>query len=176
METLVINPKISAIFNIVKKVNNSPTGVSFVSVKEYENKANEISNYLINVGVSLENAKNKDIEYLENLDVKTLETDIDFDLLNEAKIALIKGIKSPNKNRSNGQKNAYTTITKGVRLHNETNRLHVYGFFVKKDILVKGVYKKVNSRPLTIAKNFLRKNMKSTKFRTMILQMADAIK
>jgi hypothetical protein len=176
MSTLVINAKISAIFNIIKKIKNSPTGVSFVSVKEYENKSNEISNYLINVGVSLENAKSKDIEYLENLDVKTLKTDIDFDLLNEAKIALIEALKKPNQNRSNGQKNAYTTISKGIRLHNETNRLHVYGFFVKKDVIVKGVYKTVNSRPLTIAKNYLRKGMKSTKFRTMILQMCDTIK
>ena len=176
MSTLVINAKISAIFNIVKKVKNSPTGVSFVSVKEYENKANEISNYLINVGVSLENAKNSDIEYLEKLDVQKCETVICKNLLEEARLALIKALKKPNENRSNGQKNAYTTITKGVRLHNETNRLHVYGFFVKKDVIVKGVYKKVNSRPLTIAKNFLRKNMKSTKFRTMILEMADAIK
>tara|TARA_R110000822_G_scaffold185911_1_gene325018 strand:+ start:3689 stop:4219 length:531 start_codon:yes stop_codon:yes gene_type:complete len=176
MSTLVINAKISAIFNIVKKVKNSPTGVTFVSVKEYENKANEISNYLINVGVSLVNAKNKDIEYLENLDVSTLQTTICKDLLNEARLALIKALKKPNENRSKGQKNAYTTISKGIRLHNETNRLHVYGFFVKKDVIVKGVYKKVNSRPLTIAKNFLRKSMKSTKFRTMILEMADAIK
>ena len=175
--TIEIQNKLETLVNITKKVHNSPTGVSFVSVKGYENKQNEISNQLINVGVSYENAKAKDVETLQNLDVTTLDTDIDTKLLIEAKLALIKGLIAPNKVRSQAQKDAYETITKGIKVHNETKRLLVYGYIVSKEVEQKGTFKKVNSRPLTIAKNYLRKHyMKSAKFRQFYIQMADSIK
>jgi hypothetical protein len=175
--TIVISPKIDSLVNITKKVHNSPTGVTFVSVKGYENKQNEISNQLINVGVSYENAKAKDVETLANLDVTTLDTDIDTKLLIEAKVALIKSLIAPDKARSEGQKNGYETLAKGIRVHKETRKLLVYGYIVSKDVIQKGTYKKVNSRPLTIAKNYLRKHyMKSAKFRQFYIEMSDSIK
>ena len=175
--TIVISPKIDSLVNITKKVHNSPTGVTFVSVKGYENKQNEISNQLINVGVSYENAKAKDVETLANLDVTTLDTDIDTKLLIEAKVALIKSLITPNQARSQAQKDNYETISEGIRVHKETRKLLVYGYIVSKEVVQKGTYKKVNSRPLTIAKNYLRKHyMKSAKFRQFYIEMSDSIK
>ena len=174
--TIVISPKIDSLVNITKKVLNSPTGVSFVSVKGYESTKNEISNQLINVGASYPNAVSKDIEYLENLDVNTLETSLCKDLLNEARLALIKGLKTPSKKRSDAQKNAYQILTKGIKVHNENRKLYIYGYLVSKDILKKGTFKKVNSRPLTIAKRFIQKNLKTSKFRLFIVEMSDSIK
>jgi glutaminase len=174
--TIVISPKINSLVNVTKKVLNSPTGVSFVNIKGYESTKNEISNQLINVGASYPNAVSKDIEYLENLDVNTLETSLCKDLLNEAKLALIKGLKTPNKNRSQAQKDAYKILTKGIKVHNENRKLYIYGYLVSKDVIQKGTYQKVNSRPLTIAKRFLKKNMRTAKFRHFIIEMSNSIK
>ena len=175
--TIVISPKVTQLVNVTKKVLNSPTGVSFVNIKGYESTKNEISNQLINVGASYPNAVSKDIEYLENLDVNTLETSLCKDLLNEARLALIKGLKTPNKKRSDAQKNAYQILTKGIKVHNQNRKLYIYGYLVSKEVVQKGTFKKVNSRPLTIAKNYLRKHyMKSAKFRQFYIQMADSIK
>ena len=174
--TIVISPKVTELVNVTKKVLNSPTGVSFVNVKGYESTKNEISNQLINVGASYSNAVSKDIEYLENLDVNTLETSLCKDLLNEARLALIKGLKTPSKIRSQAQKDAYQILTKGIKVHNENRKLYIYGYLVSKDVIQKGTYPKVNSRPLTIAKRFLKKNLKTANFRLFIIEMADSIK
>ena len=174
--TIIISPKVTQLLNVTKKVAQSPTGVSFVNIKGYESTKNEISNQLINVGASYPNAKAKDVEYLENLDVNTLETNLCKELLNKARLALIKGLKTPNKVRSQGQKDAYQILTKGIKLHNENRKLYIYGYLVSKEVLKKGTYPKVNSRPLTIAKRFLKKNMKTAKFRHFIIEMSDSIK
>ena len=56
-------------------------------------------------------------------------------------------------------------MIKGVKLHKETNTLHLYGLVVYKRVLIPGNYKEVKSRPLTLAKNKLKKDLPVNKFR-----------
>lgn len=140
------------------------TGCSFVSIV-YENKQNEIQKTLINVGVSYDNAKLKDVEYLKNLDVKTIKSSQNKSTLEEARKALLGALISPSKAHSEGQKNAYTYLSNGLKVHNETGNLYVVGMKVKKEVLVQGEYKADTRRPLTVAKDDIRKGMKSTKYR-----------
>lgn len=140
------------------------TGCSFVSIV-YTNEQNEVQKTLINVGVSYENAKLKDIEYLKNLDVKTIKSSQTNALLEEARKALLGALISPSKAMSEGQINAYTYLTNGLKIHNETNNLYVVGMKVKKEVLVSGDYKEDTRKPLTIAKDDIRKEMKSTQYR-----------
>lgn len=140
------------------------TGVSFVSIV-YKNKEDEIQKTLINVGVSYENAKLKDIEYLKELDVKTIKSSQNVSTLEQARVALLGALISPSKSRSEGQKNAYTYLNNGLKVHNETGKLYVVGMKVKKEVLVQGDYKADTRRPLTIAKDDIRKTMKSTQYR-----------
>jgi len=164
MET-TINKSIEAlkVINAISAVlAKSPTGVSFVSIKGYTNTYGEVSNNLVNVGASLENAKKKDIETLQSLDVTTLNGDSI--LLETAKVELINAFIKPNENRSNGQKDAYTIVANGIKVHNETGEIYVFGLRKSKTTLVEGVYPQVNSKPLTLAKNQLRKELKSNKF------------
>jgi hypothetical protein len=152
------------IVNLKKAVQNSPTKVSFVSIKGYKNKFGEISNNLINVGISYQKAKQKDIEFLTNLDINSFDSKLDKALLEQARTELIQSFITPEKNRSEGQINAYTPIIDGVKVHNETGVIYIYGYREKKEILTEGTYPVVNSKPLTIAKNELRKKLSTGKF------------
>jgi hypothetical protein len=155
MEISQIAKKVIA--NMERAIAKSPTGVTMVSIREYQNSNGEISNNIVNIGANLDNAKKKDIEFLRG---KSGTTEIE----ELARLELIKSLESPNANRSKGQIDAYTTITKGVKVHNVTGEIYVFGLRMKKEVLVKGIYPLVNSKGLTIAKNVLRKDLKSSKF------------
>ena len=60
---------LQVIANLTSVLAKSPTGVSFVAINKYTNSSNEVSNNLINVGASYQNAKNSDIEFLENINL-----------------------------------------------------------------------------------------------------------
>jgi len=150
------------IANITNALAKSPTGVSFVSIKGYTNSYGEVSNNLVNVGASLTSAKAKDIETLQGLDVTTLGGDTI--LLEKARVELINSFIKPNENRSNGQIDAYTIVAKGIKVHNETGEIYIFGLRNSKTIIEQGVYPTVNSRALTLAKNQLKKDLKSNKF------------
>jgi hypothetical protein len=164
MNTVVIAP--AQIVNLIKGLANIK-GVKFVAVKGYENANGEISNYVINCGASYGNAKQADLEALENPEILK---GIDFGSVamyaEQARIALIEAIKKPSKG-SEAQTEAYLTVAPNVRLHLESGRLFVFGFTIpnSKVILKEGVYPSVNSAPLTIAKDKIRKVLKATKFR-----------
>jgi hypothetical protein len=162
-------------------------GVSFVSTT-YTNKEGETSSYLFNVGVSLENAKRKDLETVLNAEYKANDK-YDEATFNKAKEEVVKslrislGIDAENisktdiekfNNRSKGQKDAYTHIgTTGLKVHNETSKLYVFGMKVKKTTIVEGEYKADTRRPKTIAKDDLRKGMKSDKYRQFEIENAE---
>lgn len=152
----------------------SPTGVSLVSIKGYTNSFGEVSNNLVNVGASLTNAKAKDIETLQSLDVTTFGGDSI--LLEKARVELINSFIKPNENRSNGQIEAYTIVAKGIKVHNETGEIYIFGLRNNKTIIEQGVYPIVNSRPLTIAKNQLKKDLKSNKFTQFKLSATSVIR
>jgi hypothetical protein len=147
------------------------TGVSFVSTV-YTNEQNEIQKTVFNVNVSYKQAQAKDIEYLKTLDVTSLKSGLGKELLEQARQALLGALISPNKARSNGQKNAYTHLTNGLKIHNETNELYVVGMKVKKTVLLECDYKADTRKPLTVAKDTIRKGMKSTKYRNYKIKNA----
>jgi hypothetical protein len=167
MENTILESKKSAIDLIIalkKAVNNSPTKVSFISIKGYKNKFGEEANHLINVGISYQKAKQKDIEFLKQLDINSFESKLDKALLEQARTELINSFIAPEKARSEGQINAYTQIIEGVKVHNDTGVIYIYGYRERKEILTEGTYPIVNSKPLTIAKNELRKKLSTGKF------------
>ena len=140
------------------------TGVSFVSVT-YVNQQNEKHQTLFNVGVDYEKAKLKDIEYLKGLDVSTLNSSVDVELLEEARVELLSSFQTPSKNRSEGIKNAYTHLGAGLKVHNEKGTVFVYGMKVKKVVLEEGDKKEDTRKPLTKAKDTIRKYLKTSQYR-----------
>lgn len=172
-----VSEKALSVINAVKgAIEKSLTGVSFVSIKEYTNKNGETSNNLINVGIKYESAKAKDIEFLQNLNINEHQFKSPFALIEEARHILIQAFKNPDVNRSNGQIDAYTHIFAGVKVHNESGVLYIYGYREQKTVLVKGEYKEVKSAPLTIAKDELRKLLRTGKFVNFALEVGNTIK
>jgi hypothetical protein len=137
---------------------------TFISVKNYRNEQGEVSNYVINIGADYGTAKNADTETLK--DAKNFEGVKGYS--DEARLALLTANLKPS-NQSKAQTDAYTTICPNVRMHNETGRIYVFGFRISKTVLVEGVYPSVNSSPLTLAKEAIRKGLKAPKFRQYCL-------
>jgi hypothetical protein len=179
-----ISEKALKVIALVKQtVANSITGVSFFSIKNYYSKTSgEISNYVINLGIRYESSKAKDLAFLQNLnldtiDLKKAKLTSPLELLKEAKIELIVGFISPDENRSNGQLNAYTPIYPGIKVHNTTGFLYVHGYLVKKTVVIPSTEPKktVNSKPITIAKNQLRSLLKTTKYVNFALEVGNTL-
>lgn len=177
MEILTITNKALQVLATIKgATDKSITGVSFVSIRNYTNKFGEVSNNLINVGASYEKAKAKDIEFLENLNVNDYQFKSDLTLIDEARKELIASFIKPSESRSNGQKDAYTNIVAGVKVHNETGILYIYGYRERKEVLKAGEYPTVNSKPLTIAKDELRKLLRTGKFTQYALEIGNEVR
>ena len=172
---------------------NRINGVSFVSIKGYTNSHGEVANHLVNIGASLDNAKAKDLKDLKELDIEKFYMNnapkndkMTLELFKKAYInvynslvpiggKLYEGTVKVQNERSKAQINAYTVINSSVKVHNEFEQLYMFGLKVRKEILIKGIYPVVNSRPLTIAQNIIKKGMKHTKFGMYIVEKADIL-
>ena len=176
METMISQKALKVILTLKSATSKSVTGVSFVSIRNYTNKFGEVSNNLINVGANYEKAKQKDITFLENINFSDYEFKSDLSLLDEARKVLIASFIKPDENRSNGQINAYTHIVSGVKVHNETGMLYIYGHRENKQILTNGEYPIVKSKPLTIAKDELRKLLRTGKFTQYALEIGNEVR
>jgi len=141
-------------------------GAKFVAVNSYKTKEGEISNYVINTNVNFDGLKQADIEHLQSLSYEGIAE--------EARVALLESLEAnrndeTRSNQSQAQLDAYTYITPAIKVHNETKNLYVVGQRVKKTVLVAGTYKEVKSRPLTIEKNKIKKNLKTEKYRNFLV-------
>jgi len=140
----------------------------FFAVNGYENSHGEVSNYLVNVKVDFQKLKDEDIEFLQNFKA-------DSQLQEEARKSVLGGLISPQKSRSEGQTEAYEYIAPNVKKHNGTKSIFVVGQLVKKVVLQKGEYPTVNSRPLTIEKNKIKKLLKTSQYRQFCVGNAENI-
>lgn len=155
-----------------KKIN----GVSYVGVRDYTNKQGEISNQLLNVGVSYEkmmqndflnlqiNKENLIIELAKKFDIALIEK-----AYNELYVSLEKRLSKPEIKeklrqendstikRSDAQKDAYTHIATGVKVHNETGKINVFGFVERKTIIKAIVYENSEQKDLTKCKRTIEK-------------------
>ncbi len=164
----------STIFDLLMNLGKA-RGTQFVSVKGYENSEGEIANFVLNLGSKYENAKKKDIAKLQAiLKVGKFETA----LQKEAVESVLNGLINPNQNRSKGQTETYETIEgfPMLKRHIATGDLYIYGQRISKKVIVKGNYKTVNSKPLTIEKEKVRKGLSTSKLRLIKLGKEDQIK
>ena len=58
---------------------------------------------------------------------------------------------------------------KGVKPHKESGKLHLFGLLVSKNVRVAGEHKTVNKKPLTAAKDKIRKLGPVNKFRQFVI-------
>lgn len=176
--------------NLIRKFQ-SLCGAKFISVNNYvSSTTGEVANHVINVNISVKNAKESDLQALKSLTLTDLSV-----ISNASKIALdvlktslaemllsaeknLSANVEDHTNQSKGQNDAYVHITPAIRIHLETMTLHIFGQAINKKILVEGTYKTVNSSPKTLGKKAITKycDLKAPKFRDFILGNADNLK
>ena len=121
----------------------------FFAISGYENKAGEVSNQTIQLNID----RTKLADKARNTLLGRLMDSANV-LQGNAIIALIKSIDLPNVRRSKAQINAFERLNKNVQYCKETNQFSIFGGQrIAKEIIQKGIYKTVKSRPETIAKN-----------------------
>jgi hypothetical protein len=148
-------------------------GAKFANVVYRVKKNNELAKYRIILGASTEVLYQKDIVKLEEL-YPTLEAELDklacAAILDSRKESLTLGI---------GNNTKYTCADvyveadgiPGVKIHKETGCLYVTGLLEEKTVIEAGEpYKEVKSRPLTIAKRKIEKDLPSHRFRQLIIK------
>ena len=142
---------------------------TFLTLKGYHNEHSEIADHSIVFHMSYKNALEKSVSILENLTVSgDLEIQAKTELLASFKKSLLSMETTPMEELENG----YTGFLdddgkyiKGIKLHNTTDTLHIYGLGVQKRVLMPGMYPTKNQKPLTIAKDKLRALTPVGKFR-----------
>lgn len=161
------------LFNLMSELIKK-NGCTFVRVRNYTNAQGEIQDVTINVGTSYENAKKRDLQFLQSLKVGSLKNsyaDVSTELLEVARLELISSILAPNKAMSEAQKNAYVHLMDGLKFSPETKQLYIFGTKVEGTKVVKqeGEYKADTRKPLTKAKDLLRSKLSTGKYRQYVL-------
>lgn len=157
---------------------------TFVSLRNYTNKHGETSNYLINLGTNYQNAKLEDVAFLEFIDTNAFDVAEDLKPhMENAHAALLEAaVKNASEDvaehtkMSQTQIETYDTIAPNVKIHKEKETLYLTGMLVSKKIVVEGTYPVVNSRPLTKAKNVIRRELRTSKYRQFFLSEIGNIK
>ena len=152
----------------------SITGVSFVSIT-YTNEHNEKQLTTFNVGVDYDKAKQKDLEYLKNIDISTLNSSISSEILTEATQSLISDFEKTI-SKEKVKTNNFIHVANGLKFHTEKHELYVYGMQIQKTVLSKGEYKEDTRKPLTIAKDEIRKYLRTSKYRQFKIEKAEQFK
>lgn len=166
-ETIIgLSNQAEAIAGTIKSaLNKSITNVTFCSVKGYVNDEGEKADYLINIGVNYQTAKQKDIKFLTELDITTMQWNCPMLDILKAQTELLNSLINPSQARSQAQKDAYIHINEALKLHADTLELYVFGSKVKKTIVEAVDYGADTRKPLTKAKDEIRQMLKSTKYR-----------
>ena len=106
------------------------------------------------------------MDYTDEVEVFTLQVP-----LFQMKLCVLQKSLTSN----HGQTNNYYTICKGIKVHKTTGILYIYGMREHKEIITEGNYPSVNSRPLTIAKNILKKQLRTGKFKQFVVRNIETL-
>ena len=88
----------------------------------------------------------------------------------ESLVQSLVSFETESKNPDYTCADTYEGVTVGVKCHKEEGTVYLSGVVVSKKVITPGVFKAVNSKPLTIAKNALKKGTAMTKWRQFIVR------
>jgi hypothetical protein len=176
--------------NLINKFA-SLKGASFISINDYlSSTSGEIANHVVNVNISVKNAKEADLKKLQSVtpaDLKRISEKSNFsmDVVSQAYSELltsaVRNLSAEIEDRSaqsQAQTDAYIFLTPAIRLHKETLTIHVFGQFISKHIIKEADPKKpVKSSDKTLAKKAIKKSLdlRTDFFRDYILGNADML-
>ena len=138
---------------------------TFLTLKGYRSSSGEIADHQIVFNMSYENALKRSINTLKAMSLSNdLERNARAELITSYTSSLAK-INDGSSIEERDDTYIHFENVKGCKVHKETNTLHLYGRLVNKKVILPVEYKKVNSKPLTIAKAKLSSLCSVGKFR-----------
>ena len=146
----------------------------FVAFTYLSKGAGELAKHVVHIGFNYHTAVEKSVTELEIL---IAENDATWTpLQKEAGSSIMASLKKTLEAHARGEQNAdytkkdqYIPIGNGVNINSTDNTIQVFGLAHHKTVLVPGFYKTVNSRPLTLAKREIEKQLTVGKFREFAL-------
>jgi len=173
--------------HLIAEITKAVTGIKtckFISLTYLTKSAGKLSRYTLNVGFSYKNLLEKSITELEILisedSQKSLSDPTKWDSLHvfasqEVMKSLKKSLDSHNKGEQNPdytKRGQYIPIGCGVNVNTNDNTIQLFGLLHSEVELIPGVYPKVNSAPLTIAKKHISKLLSLNKFREFAIDLS----
>ena len=166
--------------NLIAQITKAVTGIQacqFASLTYLSKSHGELARYTVNLGFSYHNLVEKSITELEIL---IAENSAKWNALqNLAASEVMASFRKTLEAHSRGEQNEdytkkgqYIPIGNGVNLNTTDNTLQLFGLVNSKVVLVEGVYPKVNSKPLTLAKKDITKQLSISKFREFALDLS----
>ena len=170
------NPNIVA--EITKQVA-SLKGARFASLTYSSKKSanSELARFNVNFGFSYHQVLEKSKTELEILmaENKASWPPLEMEAANEVMASLVKSLEAHARGEQNAdytKRGQYIPLGGGANLNTTDNTIQLFGLVLHKKVLKEGVFKKVNSAPLTVAKNKLRKLLPVGNFREFALDVS----
>jgi hypothetical protein len=163
------------IAEITKQITNIQ-GCQFASLTYLSKGTKELARHTINLGFNYHTLVLKSITELEILISESTATWTELQKTAAANVmaSLQKTVEAHARGEQNEdytKKDQYIPIANGVNVNTTDNTIQLFGLAHTKTVLVAGEYKKVNSKPLTIAQNEIRKQLSISKFREFALDL-----
>lgn len=153
----------------VNEIAKLRPGSTFLVLHKYINEAGEIADFNIIFHMSYANALKRSIDIVEKFEpVGPLQERAQIEVLASYKESLRRIQTIPIEEVDDAYYRYHDEegkIIQGVKLHIESNILHMFGLIQFKRIIKPGTYKHVNSLPLTIEKKKIRRLCPAGKFR-----------
>jgi len=158
----------------IAKAISSLKNVQFASLTYLSKSANELARYTVNLGFSYHKAVEKSVTELEILMAENAGTwgELEKQAAEEVMASLKKTLEAHAHGEQNDdytKKDQYVHIGNGLNLNSNDNTLQLFGLVNSKVVITEGERKAVKSKPLTIAKNKIRKQLSMSKFREFAL-------
>lgn len=161
--------------SIVEALSSIRPSSTFLSLRGYRSESGELADYQLAFHMSYKSALERSIAAVEaHVPADDLEAQAKSEVLASyrASLAKIEAGEEPENDVYDRVLDATGTPIKGIKYHRESGKLHLYGLLVRKATIEPGNRKEVKSRPLTIAKDALRKLGPVSRFRQFIVDPA----
>ena len=171
------------IFAMIQHLTDGITFPKFASFTYTDKKHGETARRVLQLGVPYSTLLNAAILEVELLDVNTFAAENKFpvELVTEAKNELLASWRESLEKNAIGQFNSaytkagiYSTVSPGIKVNENDGTLEIWGVEQSKVVLVKGIYPIVKSKPLTLAKNAIKKLTRLGKFKSLSLDAGHA--
>lgn len=151
-------------------------GCQFASLTYLSKTDGSLARYTVNLGFSYHNAVTKSVTELEILIAEKAAqwSELTKQAANEVMESLKKTLAAHAEGKQNDdytKKDQYIPIGNGMNLNTTDNTIQLFGLLHSKVVLVEGTRKEVKSKPLTIEKNKIRRELSVSKFREFALDV-----